>query len=98
MAIFRDKAKAGNRATAAALVIAAGLLVWQLVAEAGPLGPFINGNIVLFGPLLLVWLACVIAAIRWRRRWWLLVTAPVVLFPVAVVIAIIRACLDGRCL
>lgn len=57
----------------------------------GPLWP-------IFWGLLLAWVACVTCVLRWRRRWWILITAPFVLHPVVLVAVLMFECARGNCL
>lgn len=88
------KVKAGDRLALVALVIAAALCLWQMTAEYGGLSV---AFVPLFWIAVAAWIACVALAILWRRRWWVLITAPVVLNPVVLFVGLAVACSNGRC-
>lgn len=85
--------------TLTACAIAAVFAAWMGLVEhgrllmlAGPLAP-------VFWAGTLVWLVCVSAAITRQRQWWLLLTAPIVLYPAFMWGWLLLACLvQGACL
>lgn len=81
-----------------AVCIAAVMLPWKaltdggwLMVALGPLGP-------LYWLLALIWVACVIYLVRLRKHLWVLITAPVVFYPVVVIGALLNSCYNGNCL
>lgn len=71
--------KPGNRLTILIFVILAAVALlliggdWLMVG----LGPYFPA----YWAAVLVWLVCVVLVIRRQRRWWVLSTAPIVLYP-----------------
>ncbi|CAB3846076.1 hypothetical protein LMG26842_02588 [Achromobacter dolens] len=47
---------------------------------------------------MLLWLACVVLVLRRQRRWWVLVTAPVVLYPAVMVGHFLIECSRKACI
>jgi hypothetical protein len=68
--------------TAVAVLIAAAFPVWQSFTEYGWLGVVFGNFATAFWLAVLIWVGCVAGAIICARRWWVLLTAPIVLFPV----------------
>lgn len=93
-----DKAIAANWLTAIAIGIAAVLPLWQAVTEYGWLGVAFGRLSLLFWAIVLLWILSVVCVLRWRRRWWVLLTAPIVLYPVVMSGALLGACARGDCL
>ena len=93
-----DRPDAGDALTSAALLITAGLLIWSIVDGQGWFGVAFGSLYLLFWAAILAWLACVILAIRRYRRWWILSTAPLVLYPVFASALLVGACLAGNCI
>ncbi|WP_241052731.1 hypothetical protein [Achromobacter xylosoxidans] len=85
-----------NRLTVLVFVILAAvalLLVrsdWLMVG----LGPYFPA----YWAAVLAWLVCITLAIRRQRRWWLLLTAPVVLYPAVRVAAFLVECSQKACI
>ncbi len=88
--------KSGNRLmipifVATAVVVA--LLIrtdWLMVA----LGPYFP----VYWVVVLAWLVCVICAIRQQRRWWVLATGLVVLYPAARMVGFLVECSQKACI
>ena len=93
-----SKAGAANWLTACAIVIAIALSLLRLTTEYGWLGMAFGQLAYLFWTLVVAWVVCVTCVLRWQRRWWLLTTAPVVLYPVFMSFALLGACASGDCL
>jgi len=93
-----DKTTAANWLTAIAIGIAAVLPLWQAVTEYGWLGVAFGRRSLLFWAAVVVWIVCVVCVLRWRNRWWVLLTAPIVLYPVVMSGALLGACVKGDCL
>jgi hypothetical protein len=84
--------------TAIAIGIAAVLPLWQAVTEYGWLGVAGGRFSFLFWAIILVWIICVVWVLRWRKRWWVLLTAPIVLYPLVMFGALLVGCARGDCL
>jgi hypothetical protein len=97
--IVRNKTKAANRATVLVILTTAALLAWQVAAvfEDRFFAAFGTFAFV-FWAMVGIWIVCVVCALRWKKRWWVLATAPVVLLPVYLYIALVVACMQGSCL
>ncbi len=81
------------------LLIALGLTIWQKRAPFGGLELAFGKLAWLFWTCLTVWFLNIVLAIRQRRWWLLLLTAPFVLYPVCMAFLLIWACLiRGECL
>ena len=93
-----DKAGVPDRAAIVAVAIAAALAAWQGIAQYGWLSVVFGSLAFVFWGAVLVWIACVVQVIRYQRRWWVLLTAPIVLYPVVMSALLIRACSQGTCL
>lgn len=93
-----DKTIAANWLTAIAIGIAAVLPLWQAMTEYGWLGIAFGRLSLLFWAVVLVWIVSVVCVLRWQRRWWVLLTAPIVLYPVVMSGALLGACTRGDCL
>jgi hypothetical protein len=81
--------------TVFACVIPAALVAWRAVAEYGWLSVAFS---FWYWVAVLAWIVCVVEAIRSRRRWWLLLTAPVPIYPMVLWVALMVSCLQGTCL
>lgn len=92
-----DRTKVADQLTAAAILIASVIPAWQASSrgflELG-FGPWSW----LFWSLVVIWGACVFLVLRWRRRRWILLSAPTVLLPVAMCFILMIECLSGNCL
>ena len=88
--------KPGNRLTILIFVILAAVVLllmrvdWLTVG----LGPYFPA----YWTAVLVWLVCVVLVIRRQRRWWVLVTALVVLYPAAMVGYFLIECSRKACI
>jgi hypothetical protein len=80
------------------IVIAVALPVWQSQFKDGSLGMAFGGWMWLFWIAVLTWTVCVVLAIKRFKQWWLLLSAPFVLFPVVMAGGILAACATGDCL
>jgi hypothetical protein len=89
-----------NASTCLALVVTLFMAAWFAREGGGWLeaAAASQGGLRFYWCLALVWLVCAIHAIRTRRRWLLLLTAPIVLCPAFLLLAMVTACLAGRCL
>ena len=92
------RARAGDAMAIFAIVIAIALAIWQATVNYGWFG-------MVFGPLgavfwltVVLWIGCVAGAILWRRRWWVLLTAPALLYPIFMSGMLLAACMRGDCL
>ncbi|WP_145618723.1 hypothetical protein [Nitrospirillum bahiense] len=88
---------AQNAMTVVAVAIAVAMAVWMAVAQYGWLEGVVRHPALFWGTVL-GWAISVINVIRWRRRWWLLATAPIVLFPVIGTVMLAIECGRGNCL
>ncbi|MBB1624953.1 hypothetical protein A9974_06845 [Achromobacter sp. UMC71] len=76
-----------------ATAVVAALLIrtdWLMVA----LGPYFP----VYWAAVLAWVACVIGAIRRQRRWWVLATGLVVLYPAARMAGFLVECSQKACI
>lgn len=91
----RSVYRSGNRLTFFILLIAVAVLValtridWLMVG----LGPYFPA----YWAAVLIWLVCVGLVIRRQRRWWVLATAVVVLYPAARVAGFLYECSQKAC-
>ena len=92
------RSRAGDGLTAAALAITVAIPIWQKFEEYGWLSIALGANGLWYWLAILVWMVSVPLVIRWRRRWWLLLTAPIVLYPAFMAGGLIAACSTGNCL
>ena len=90
--------KAANVFSVFAVVIAALITLWQATAQYGAFGVAFGDFSFLFWMLVAVWLVSVALALRWTRRWWILLTMPVILLPVGIWLIFTVQCLRGNCL
>jgi hypothetical protein len=95
--IVTDKASAANWLTAVAVAIAGALPVWQAVTEFGWLGIAFGRLSPVFWAMILIYIVCVACVLWWQRRWWVLITAPIVLYPVLMAGAVLGSCARGDC-
>lgn len=87
--------KPGNRLTILIFVILAAVVLlmrvdWLTVG----LGPYFPA----YWTAVLAWLVSVVLVIRRQRRWWVLVTAPVVLYPAVMVGYFLIECSRKACI
>lgn len=88
--------RSGNRLTLVILLIAVVVLAalaridWLMVG----LGPYFPA----YWTAVLAWLVCVGLVIRRQRRWWVLATAVVVLYPAARVAGFLYECSQKACI
>lgn len=80
------------------IFIAVAMPLWQSQLEYGWLELALGHRAWLFWITVSVWGLTVILAIRTLRVWWVLVTAPPVLYPVGIAIALLIECSKGNCL
>lgn len=80
------------------VLIAVALPLWQMQFRYGWLDMAFGSFAWLFWTLGLIWLVLTVAAIRQHRAWWLLITAPLVLYPVIMSLGLLAACATGNCL
>jgi hypothetical protein len=80
------------------VVIAVALALWQAQFRDGWLEMALGTFAWLFWIAVIAWGALTAAAIRQHRAWWLLITAPVLLYPVVMAVALLSACAGGDCL
>ncbi|MBB6252523.1 hypothetical protein FHS74_003083 [Nitrospirillum iridis] len=93
-----DRESASDRLTILAIAITVALLVWKSSVQYGWLEVTFGRCGVFFWLAALVWAISVTCVIRWQRRWWLLLTAPVVLYPVVAGVVFMAHCVQGDCL
>lgn len=79
------------------VVIAVALPLWQTQLRDGWLEMAVGSLAWLFWIAVVVWAVLTFVAIRWHRAWWLLLTAPVVLYPVVITLFVVAACATGDC-
>lgn len=93
---FDDLAKPGSRLTMLIFVTTAAVAAlllgadWLMVA----LGPYLLA----YWAVVLVWMVCVVCVIRRQRRWWVLGTALVVLYPAARMVGFLVECSQKACI
>lgn len=80
------------------VVIAVLLPIWQTQFRYGWLEMALGSFAWLFWIAVALWAALVFAAIRRKRAWWLLLTAPLVFYPVIMSVSLLAACATGDCL
>jgi hypothetical protein len=80
------------------VLIALALPFWQTQFQYGWLEMALGGFAWLFWIAVLTWLALVAVAIRRYRAWWLLISAPLILYPVVMALGLLAACASGDCL
>ena len=80
------------------VLIAAAMPLWQMQFRYGWLGMALGTWAWLFWTAVLTWLVCVVLAIKRFKGWWLLLTTPLVLFPVVMAGGLLAACATGDCL
>jgi hypothetical protein len=80
------------------LVIAVAMPVWQSQFKYGWLEMALGGWAWLFCIAVLAWAVCVVLAIKRFKLWWLLLSAPLILFPVVMAGVLLAACATGDCL
>ncbi|WP_044563603.1 hypothetical protein [Azospirillum sp. B4] len=93
-----SRENAGDCLTILAVAITAALPVWRFSVEYGWLEVAFGRFAMFFWLAVVAWVISVICAIRWQRRWWLLLTAPVVLYPVMGAAVFMAHCAQGDCL
>lgn len=88
--------RANNRLTILILVIlaAVALLLVRVDWLTVGLGPYFPA----YWAAVLAWIVCVVLVIRRQRRWWVLVTAPVVLYPAVMVAYFLVECSRKACI
>jgi hypothetical protein len=92
------RARAGDAMAILAVAIAVALAIWLVIVEDGWLGMVFGRLGTVFWLAVAVWIGCVTGAILWRRRWWVLLTAPALLYPIFMSGMLLVACLKGNCL
>jgi len=80
------------------IILAVALPLWQTQFRYGWLEMALGGFAWLFWLGALAWAVLTAAAIRQHRAWWLLITAPLVLYPVVSAALLLVACAGGDCL
>ena len=80
------------------IIIGVALPFWQLQFPYGWLEMALGGFAWLFWMIVVAWAVLTIIAIRRHRAWWLLITAPLVLYPVVMAALLIAGCMGGDCL
>ncbi len=98
MSSGNQPARVANWLTTGAIAIALIVAIWATMEPNGWLDIAIDANAALFWLAVLAWIVCVIGAIVSRRRWWLLLTAPIVLFPAFLFGLLAVACMGGDCI
>jgi ABC-type spermidine/putrescine transport system permease subunit II len=79
------------------LVIAVALALWQTQLQYGWLEMALGGFAWAFWIAVIAWGTLTAAAIHRHRAWWLLITAPIVLYPVVMAIGLLASCARGDC-
>ena len=80
------------------ILIAGAMPIWELQVEYGWLDMGAGQHARLFWFAVVAWLVLTFAAIKRYRAWWLLITAPFVLYPVVMMFGLLAACAHGDCL
>jgi|GEM_PF-3574239 len=91
------RVRLGDFLTIGALAVAVAVPIWERLAVYGWL-ELTLGRLPIFWVVVLFWIVAVSGAIRWRKRWWLLATAPPVLYPAAFLSLLMFECSRGNCL
>ena len=91
------KAHAANGMTAVAIGTAILLLIWLMRAESA-LDVAVGEHAYSYWAAVLAWIICTAGSLLWLRRWWLLLTAPIMLYSALPAALIVAACLQGDCL
>ena len=81
----------------ATVVIAVFITVWQATAQYGWFGVNFGEFSFLFWMFIAIWLVSVAAVLRWAKKWWILITLPVILFPVWMSAVVVVKCVRGNC-
>ncbi|TMM48787.1 hypothetical protein [Qipengyuania marisflavi] len=80
------------------IIIAGALVLWQTQFRYGWLEMALGSFAWLFWIAVVAWGALTAVAIRRHRAWWLLIAAPVVLYPVVMAAGLLVSCAGGDCL
>jgi hypothetical protein len=80
------------------IIIAVALPLWQAQFRDGWLEMALGGFAWLFWAAVVGWAVLTAAAIRRHHAWWLLITAPFVLYPVVMAAGLLMSCAGGDCL
>ena len=80
------------------IIIAVALPFWQAQLDDGWLEMALGGFAWLFWIAVVAWGVFTGMAIRRFQAWWLLITAPLVLYPVLMALVLLGACAQGNCL
>lgn len=80
------------------VIIAVALFVWQMQEDNGWLELAFGGFAWLYWLSLLAWALLTTVAIRQHRVWWLVVSAPFVLYPAYNAAWLLAVCASGSCL
>lgn len=78
--------------------IAVGLFLWQATRTGGWFEAAFGGSANLFWVAVAVWLITSVLSVRKRQYWWVIVTAPFAIYPIAMVAVLAGACARGNCL
>jgi hypothetical protein len=81
-----------------AATLAVSLFLWQATRPDGWLEAAFGALALLFWTGIGFWLLAGIFALRERQHWWVIVTAPFALYPVAMAALLYVACLQGNCI
>lgn len=91
------KIKRAHWLSGVAVAIAGVMLPWQMFAEDAWFGMAFGALSLVFWTLAVIWFVSVAYLLGWARRWWILITAPVVLFPIAMACTVLIQCARGNC-
>jgi hypothetical protein len=81
---------------AASLAIAISL--WQATRDGGWLEAAFGGLATPFWIAVALWIAASWLAVRKRQHWWVILTAPFAIYPIAMAALLSAACLRGNCI
>ena len=81
-----------------AATFAVGIFLWQATRTGGWLEAAFGGLAVFFWMAVALWLITSIIAVRARRHWWVIATAPFALYPIIAVVLLASECAQGNCL
>jgi hypothetical protein len=82
----------------AALLLALTQFGWLHTFQYGPIEGALGSYAALYWLSLIGWLTLSVLAVRYRQRWWVIASLPVVLYPLVMVGGLLFECAGGNCL